>query len=214
MREFTQYLQRWKDVIFSSQYEVTHNSEENYGKKEYAFDIIQSEGKQQIVPINEDHRNSISGTVRVKAASEYQIHPIRQRAKKLLEILDFEVEPLRDEELSLTSPVTNTSLRYVRFSAYRNWETTTRGKPRKEPGSYQVTSCILIADHQQNDDFLYSNYRLYPKSVEVKRENDGFPPMSNAYVRKLLKLVDSFIPRQEPQPAKPQQPIPVRRAPG
>src|SRR6266702_6905935 len=66
MQEFTQYMQRWKAVLFSPEYAVLHNSEERSGRREYAFNIVQAEGKQHIVPISEDHENSGSGVARVE----------------------------------------------------------------------------------------------------------------------------------------------------
>ncbi len=213
MQEFTQYMQQWKSVLFSPKYEIVHNSEKYFGERWYGYDIARAEGIQQIVPISKENESSGSGIVRVHAISTYTLEPHRRkrRTEQLIESLTFETTPLGDDEITLTDPLTNTPLGYVSIIAERVRETTTRGKLKKQSGEYSIEAHLGIANPHQ--DALTTRYTLYPNAVRIGRENENLPVLSNAHAQVVLHLIDSYIPRTEPQPATAQQAIPIRRTP-
>lgn len=222
MQEFTQYMQRWKDVLFSPQYEVIHNSREDRGESEYEFDIIQTEGKQHIVPTSEDNENSDIGIARVSGKATYDIAQINRRKKEIRDTIGFTVTALRPDSLPLIDPDTNEPLNEVSIYAHRE-QVITRGKKGvQEPGTYDILITIADTEFDKPQTSPYSllshtshvAYTLNQRTIEIEREltNPYRPPILNPHARALFQLVDSFIPKQEPQPANTQS-VPITRPP-
>jgi len=207
MQEFTQYMQRWKDILFSSEYQNFHDEKARSGRRTGEFDVIQSEEGQHVVPTNED--NNSADTVRVNGEATYEIKTIGRREQgktRRIDKLVFSIGSFGKGSEHLIDPYTKKPLLEVTIRASKA-QSMTNGQ-EQTPGMYNIgIECFV------NPFGVYGiGYTLNQRTIEKK--SDGLP-VPNIHAQSLFQLVDSFIPKQEPQPAKAQRSIPVqRRTPG
>ncbi len=226
LQEFNHYMQRWKDVLFSPEYQIYHEGSKNSSARVGEFDIIQSGGIQEIVPTNEKNKKSGLGIVRVSGnETEFDIIPKKRRDNKKRQQtereLEFRITSLREDGLHLIDPLIKMPLQVIRIYAYKDIDTTKRKKTKQKSGtdiiSINCSSAETVAEtigkrHLLSPKYVYgTEYLLNPHKIEIRRENEDLPPTSNDHFQSLLQFVDSFIPRQMPEPVKPQTHVPLRR---
>ena len=154
---------------------------------------------QQIVPTSEDNRSS--DTVRVLGEATYEIKTVGRREKgktRRIDKLEFSIvshNKFMEEGEQLIDPYLQTQLSEVTIHA-SSGQTTTNGQ-KQTPGSYNIGVYGYLG---KEVNFFAVDYTLNQRTLKIKRENHRLPVRNN-HAQSLFRLVDSFIPKQEPQPA-------------